>query len=160
MESINESYEDEAKRIIDTNRYMVLATSGNSGDPWAAVVFYTFDKKYNFYFLSAVDAKHSTNIAENPNIAFVIFDANQLMGYSESVQAECSVSFVKESELETVIKLYADRAFHDSKIKALERYKPENYGKSAEFRFYKAEVKKLYITGTVDRRTEIDLKEL
>ncbi len=160
MESINESYDDEAKRIIDTNRYMVLATSGNSGDPWAAVVFYTFDKKYNFYFLSAVDSRHSKNIAENQNIAFVIFDATQPMGYSESVQAECIVSFVKENELETIIKLYADRAFPDSKIKAIERYRPDSYGKTAEFRFYKVEVKKLYITGTIDRRTEIEVRKL
>lgn len=38
---------------------MVVSTSDGEGNPLGAVVFYVFDEKYNFYFLSAVDSLHA-----------------------------------------------------------------------------------------------------
>ncbi|MDE1860682.1 MAG: pyridoxamine 5'-phosphate oxidase family protein [Candidatus Micrarchaeota archaeon] len=160
MQDKNESYEEEAKRLISDNKYMVVATSDKDGNSWAATVFYVYDKKYNFYFLSAVDSRHCEFINKNPKVAFVIFDANQPIGHSEGIQALGRASFVKDRELEEVIKLYSNRLFPKSTIPPGTRYPKENYGEASEFRFYKIEVSNLYVTGTIDRRTEVDRTSL
>jgi nitroimidazol reductase NimA-like FMN-containing flavoprotein (pyridoxamine 5'-phosphate oxidase superfamily) len=152
------SYDDQARSILDHNRYMVLATSTKAGRPWAAPVFFTFDKDYNFYFLSAIDSRHAKDIAENPFVSVVIYDSNSPIGISQSVQIEGKASFVQEKELGRVISLYSSRLFKSSHLEPTERYRPEDYGEGAEFRFFKITVSSAFTTGA-DRRVNISLKK-
>ena len=148
--------EDQTKKILKENKYMVLATSDKNSTPWANPVFYSNDEEYNFYFLSAIDSRHAENIIVNPKISAAIFDSTQKIGSSEGIQIEGSVSIVKRTELEKVIKLYSDKLFPTSKLSGPERYNPSDYDEPSEFRFFKITPKKVYITG-VDRRAEVSL---
>lgn len=152
------TYAEKARYIIEHNNYMIVATSDKKGKPWAAPVFFAFDKNYAFYFLSAVDSKHAENIAENPNAAVVIFDSSVPVGQSDGVQMEVKISFVPKKDLTKVITLYCDRLFPDSNIQATERYDPNEYSEPAEFRFFKVEVIQAYTTG-IERRVDIDLND-
>lgn len=151
-----ESYEEKARYILAHNKYMVVATSGEGGDPWAAPVFFAHDEAYNLYFLSAVDSRHVENIAKNPKVSLVIFDSAQSIGSSEEVQIEGKASLVEESEISKVIEIYCSKLFPKSEIPALERYNPQNYLGSAELRFFKVAVVKAYTPGP-DRRVEVDM---
>jgi uncharacterized protein YhbP (UPF0306 family) len=157
MTKTMESYRQEARRIMQSNNYMVIATVNNNGNPWAATVLYVYDKDYSFYFLSSVDSRHAKNITEDPNVSFVIFDSDQAVGESEGIQAEGLASLVGKKSLEKVIKLYSNKVFPNSKLSPEKRYDPTNYGEASEFRFFKIKVSSVFITGTVDRRTEVHL---
>jgi uncharacterized protein YhbP (UPF0306 family) len=152
------NYQEMAKKLLKDNKYIVLATCDNDATPWANPVFYVYDDKYNFYFLSAIDSRHAKNIVENPKIGASIFNSQQRLGSSEGIQMEGTCAVVRRNELERVIKLYSDSLFPTSKIKGAERYDPKDYDEPAEFRFFKLTPTKVYITG-IDRRDEVDLNE-
>jgi len=152
------NYGEMAKAIIKENKYMVIATSDKSGRPWANPVFYAYDDKYDFYFLSAIDSVHAKNIIANFKVSIVIFDSKQKVGSSEAVQIEGSASIVKKENLERVIRIYSENLFPSSKMEHTERYNPKDYDEPSEFRFFKVTPAKIYVTG-VDRRVEVDLSE-
>src|SRR3989344_239935 len=47
-----------AREVIEKNQYVTIATSDIHGKVWISPVVYTYDKDYNFYFLSMPSAKH------------------------------------------------------------------------------------------------------
>lgn len=51
-------------------------TSTPDGMPHNSPVNIAYDEKGNFYWASGVDAQHSQNIANNPNVFIAIFDSN------------------------------------------------------------------------------------
>lgn len=151
------SYNEQARHILELNRYMVIASCDRSMKPWAAPVFYAYDESYNFYFVSAIDSQHVKNIMENPEVALDIFDSRQQLGYSEQVQIYGSVSEIGKDEIDRVIKLYCERLYAKSGTpNSKNYYDPKSYVPPSEFRFFKVKVIKAYTMGT-DRRVEIDL---
>ena len=62
-----------AKRLIDGNSNMVLATADPAGVPWVSPVFYVADGDYDLYWTSDPDARHSANVRSNAHVAIVIF---------------------------------------------------------------------------------------
>ncbi len=159
MADAHDDYASVARRIIRDNRYMSLGTLGKDGSPWVAVVLYAFDDDYNFYFLSATDSQHGRNISKTRDVAFTIFDSAQPIGSSEGVQATGRASPLSGKELVKAIKQYEMAVFPKSGMPAGSRYNPSDYGDAAEFRFFKIETKELYVTGTEDRRTKVDLRK-
>ena len=152
-----QSYNDAAKKIIEENKYMALSTCDLDKNPWGSTVFYAYDKSFDFYFMSAIDSRHAENININPKVAFVIFDSSQPMGRAESIQAEGKAVLVSAAaELKEVIRIYGARQFPRAKIDPLRRYPPEEFSEAAELRFYRIRLANVYISGTLNRRTEID----
>ncbi|MDE1761903.1 MAG: pyridoxamine 5'-phosphate oxidase family protein [Candidatus Micrarchaeota archaeon] len=147
MEGEYKSFEDKAKRIIESNNYMVTATTDKRGNVWAATVSYVHDKDYNFYFLSPIDSRHGANIIDTAKIAFEIFDSRQKIGSADGVQAEGKAVFAPDDALEEIIKIYVKKFFPNSSVPATERYPPENYRGAAEFRFFKIKLSGLFVTG-------------
>ncbi len=153
------SYEEHAIDIIEQNKYCVVATSGRSGKPWAAPVFYAFDDSYDFYFVSATDSLHARNIAENRNVALEIFDSRQSLGATDQVQISGIASVIERGkELEKAVKIYHQRLFKKSNIPGVEKYSISEYSGPAEFRVFKVKAAKAYTNGP-DRRIEIKLKK-
>ncbi len=153
-----QSYEDQATHILEQNKYMIIATCNKDKIPWAAPVFFTYDKEFNFYFLSATDSQHVKNLMENPNVALQVYDSNQPLGFAEQVQILGKALEVEKKDLKKVIELYCERLFPNSDIPPTQRYNPDEYSKPAEFRFFKVAILKTYTTGP-DRKTEVDLKK-
>ena len=155
------TYEEKAKFIIDSNKYMVVSTSDKKAKPWGTPVFFAFDSAYNFYFLSAIDSTHAKNIIENSAVSLSIFDSKQEIVTSDSVEIEGKASVVKRDKLEEVIKLYNKRLFPESEVPATQRYNPNSFEEPAEFRFFRVTPVKSYVTGTegAERRVSIELTE-
>jgi hypothetical protein len=57
---------DIARGIISASLYMVLATAGETGRPWASPVYFANSGYAEFFWVSSPDAAHSRNIAVRP----------------------------------------------------------------------------------------------
>jgi nitroimidazol reductase NimA-like FMN-containing flavoprotein (pyridoxamine 5'-phosphate oxidase superfamily) len=66
-----------ARSIVDSSRFMALATADADGLPWASPVWYAPRGYRELYWASSPEAQHSRNIAERPEIAIVIFDSHE-----------------------------------------------------------------------------------
>jgi nitroimidazol reductase NimA-like FMN-containing flavoprotein (pyridoxamine 5'-phosphate oxidase superfamily) len=71
-----------AKAIVDSNRYMTLATADELGSPWASPVWYAPAAYREFFWVSSPEARHSRNLADRPQLAMVIFDSHQAGGWN------------------------------------------------------------------------------
>src|SRR5918996_5832155 len=71
-----------ARSIIDSNRYMTLATANEDGTPWASPVWYAPVEYREFLWVSSPEARHSRNLAVRPELAIVIFDSHEAGGWN------------------------------------------------------------------------------
>ena len=74
-----------AMRILDSNRYMTIATVGEDGHPWATPVYFTPDRYRHMFWISEPEAQHSLNIATRPEVSIVVFDSSVPVGGAEAV---------------------------------------------------------------------------
>jgi nitroimidazol reductase NimA-like FMN-containing flavoprotein (pyridoxamine 5'-phosphate oxidase superfamily) len=70
-----------ARSIIDSNRYMTLATADETGLPWVSPVWYAPALYREFFWVSRPQARHSRNLATRPQLAIVIFDSHHPGGW-------------------------------------------------------------------------------
>lgn len=110
-----------ARAIIETGKFMMLATSDRQGYPWAAAVNYVFDGDYNFYVLTRTKTQHMEHIKRNPNIAFVIVGPLTRQGVDE-VQCRGTASTVDRSELRTAVDLYNKNPGIVRKLRVVEEF--------------------------------------
>jgi hypothetical protein len=91
-----------ARRVIDANHYMTLATTDPGGRPRLSPVYYTPARYSDFYWVSAPDAQHSLNLAERPGTEIVIFDSTAPAGQGEAVYLTATATEVPDDQLDTV----------------------------------------------------------
>lgn len=99
-----------ARRVIDTNHYMILGTQDPDGRPRLSPVFYTAARYTDLYWLSWPDAQHSRNVAERPEVQVVILDSTAPVGAGEAVYLAAEVRTIADGELEAV----CDEAFRET----------------------------------------------
>ena len=100
----------EAKQIISSNIYMTIASASKSGKPWVSPVFFAYDNRYNLYWVSNKDSKHSILLSKNHSAAIVIFDSRALEGEGDGVYFETKVKELKEKgEIEKAMKILNER---------------------------------------------------
>ncbi len=136
----------EAELMLSNNKYMALATIDKNCNPWSNAIFYAYsDDIKTFYFISAVDSKHSENIKSNSHISGIIYDSNQPIGKTEEIKIEGKALPVWDKELKEVIKIYKERLKAKSDVKTDLDYDINDYANGAEFRFFKIEIENLYV---------------
>jgi hypothetical protein len=92
-----------ARRVIDANHYMTLATTDPDGRPRLSPVCYTPARYSDFYWVSSPRAQHSHNLAERPEAEIAIFDSTAPAGEGEGVYITATATAVPDDDLETVI---------------------------------------------------------
>ena len=85
-----------AREIIDTGRYMTLATADAAGVPWASPVWYAPRGYSELFWISYPDARHSRNLAERPQLSIVIFDSTVAPGHGQAVYMEAEAAQAAE----------------------------------------------------------------
>jgi Pyridoxamine 5'-phosphate oxidase len=91
-----------ARRVIDANHYMTLATTDPDGRPRLSPVYYTAARHSDFYWVSSPDAQHSRNLAERPEAEIVIFDSTAPAGQGEAVYITATATAVPDDELDAI----------------------------------------------------------
>ena len=78
--------------FLERNHTAVLATANKeTGQPHAAVVYYTISSKLHLYFVTKRDTAKSRNLEANPQVAMVIYEADtqssvQLYGQATAIE--------------------------------------------------------------------------
>lgn len=156
---------DKARQIIETNRFLSLATCSNN-KVWAAAIAYVVDEEYNFYFYSALDSLHMQHIKNHPEVAFTIFSSNLIPEEADGLQIAGIVGQVEKHELSQVVNFYYNQMFPDPEVRAkwqapYEHFLKNEFPFQRFFRIVPSEIFKLDNTVLeVDRRLEIKINEL
>ncbi len=156
------NYSQEAKQIIADHIYMTIATASKNGQPWISPVFFAYDDKYNLYWVSYKNARHSSLIKDNPQVSIVIFNSQAPEGEGDGVYFEAEVEEITENkEIQFAMNVLGKRVTKEEfRVKKVEEVTEEG-----AWRIYKA--KPLKITklsrGTtvngqyIDERVEVSL---
>jgi len=100
-----------AKKIIEKNQYVSIASTDKAGNPWISPVVYSYDDNWNLYFVSMPTSKHCKNIKNNKDVAIAIFDSHQKSGEGVGLQIEAKIELVKPNDLLSVAKISATRKY-------------------------------------------------
>jgi len=121
-----------ARRVIDANHYMTLATLDPDGRPRLSPMYYTAARYSDFYWVSSPDAHHSRNLAEHPEVQIVIFDSTAPVGRGEAVYLRGVAKQMADEELERVV----PEAFRTAA--GARRFDADELRGGAPFRLYRA----------------------
>lgn len=94
-------FAEKARRIVQANKYLTLATADASGLPWASPVYFTPHRDGRFLWVSSPNARHSRNIAERSDVAFTVFDSTVGFGQGEAVYCAARAGVVGDGQLDS-----------------------------------------------------------
>jgi nitroimidazol reductase NimA-like FMN-containing flavoprotein (pyridoxamine 5'-phosphate oxidase superfamily) len=97
---------DDVRRVIDKNRYIALGTADEVGHPWVSPVWFASEDYRNFHWVSSPDAKHSRNLAVNPDVAIAIYDSSVPVGGGEAVYMKGVAKELTSDELERGMEVF------------------------------------------------------
>jgi hypothetical protein len=121
-----------ARRVIDANHYMTLATREPDGRPRLSPVYYTAARYTDFYWVSSPDARHSRNVADRAEVEIVIYDSTAPVGDGQAVYLAAVARAIRDDELEAV----APEAFRTTA--GARPFTPEELRAAAPLRLYVA----------------------
>lgn len=124
--------EDRATAVIESNKYLTLATVDAAGTPWATPVYFTPDGHTEFYWVSAPEAQHSRNIAGNPTVSIAIFDSTVAIGQATAVYLTAQAKLVPDAEL------VARARFFCARLPELREFTADELRPPGELRLYRA----------------------
>jgi nitroimidazol reductase NimA-like FMN-containing flavoprotein (pyridoxamine 5'-phosphate oxidase superfamily) len=99
-----------ARRLVDANSYLTLATADESGRPWVSPVWFAPHGDDDFLWVSATETRHSRNIAARREVAIVIFDSTVPVGAAEALYVEADAEELGVEALEQAIETYSRRS--------------------------------------------------
>ncbi len=146
-----------ARSIVDSNRYMTLATADESGRPWASPVWFAPDGYANYYWVSEPEARHSRNIGIRPDLAAVIFDSGAAIGTGQAVYLEATARELEGAEVHHGIEVFS----RVSKDQGASEWSAEEVAPPAAHRLYLATATQQFVLDPqvhgVDERTAVSL---
>ena len=127
--------------------YMTLATADADGVPWASPVWYATEDGRHFYWVSDPNARHSRNIAEQPEVAIVIFDSTVTPGDADAVYLAARAEPVGTDGIEIFSRVSA--------AQGLTGWTAERVTAPAKHRLYRATVTEAFRLGAGDERVPL-----
>jgi nitroimidazol reductase NimA-like FMN-containing flavoprotein (pyridoxamine 5'-phosphate oxidase superfamily) len=144
-----------AREIVDSNRYMTLATADASGRPWVSPVWYAAVDYRSFYWISSPDAEHSRNLMVRPEVSIVIFDSQVQPGAGQAVYIAATAEELTGIELERGIEVFSEV----SRQQGLSAWSGDDVTPPALHRLYRATATEHSVLDKsvrgVDRRTPV-----
>jgi hypothetical protein len=140
-----------ARRLLDTNRYMTLATADASGRPWISPVWFAPAGEDELLWVSSPGRRHSENIAVRPQIAIVIFDSTVRVGEAEALYLEAVAGQVPEAEIEPAIARFSEHA----QAGGAGIWTAANVVEPARLRLYRARITERSVLGPHDDRLPV-----
>ncbi len=99
---------------LDSTTVSTLATVDENG-VWANPVYFSYDSKFNFYFVSSSDTRHMRNIKSDPRVVLSVFTPQSIAGIHQiGVQIEGKASLVPDEDIESVYSIRTKRLNVDS----------------------------------------------
>ena len=142
-----------ARRIIDANWYMTLATADEDGSPWASPVWFAPEGYTSFLWVSRPEARHSQNLAVRPQLGIVIFDSTVPFGGAEALYMEGVAEQLDSATAESAINVFSRR----SQVFGAGEWRTEQVRGPAHLRLYRATASAQYVLDRTDRRVPVSL---
>lgn len=101
--SAHPEFDAMARRVIDGNHYMTLATRGPDGRPRVSPVYYSAAQYADFYWVSSPEAAHSRNVDVTAEVAIVIFDSTAAVGAGEAVYLDAVAERVPDEDVQVLL---------------------------------------------------------
>ena len=127
-----------AEDVLRSNRFLTLATSRRDGKPWVAPLMYAVDKSDRFYWVSGFEAVHSRHIAENSNVALVIFDSDPEYGKAQALYCSATAKELADRELEFGCEVFYRMRFPDAAERAAKGRTRTDFEGDSPRRMYQA----------------------
>jgi nitroimidazol reductase NimA-like FMN-containing flavoprotein (pyridoxamine 5'-phosphate oxidase superfamily) len=140
-----------ARKIIDSNRYLILATADRPGRPWASPVWYAHEDYTSFLWVSRPSARHSRNIAARATVSAVIFDSTVAEDRAEAVYLEALAGELTGAQRDRAIEIFSRR----SQALGLSGWNPANVTAPAPHRLYQASASARFILAPGDQRLPV-----
>jgi nitroimidazol reductase NimA-like FMN-containing flavoprotein (pyridoxamine 5'-phosphate oxidase superfamily) len=139
-----------ARSIVDSNRYMTLATADELGSPWASPVWYAPVGYREFLWVSSPEARHSRNVAARPELAIVIFDSHQAGGWNALYMAAVAEEV---TDVDEEIQIFS----RHGEAQGLRAWTREDVLPPARHRLYRATVAQHFILDPHDQRLPVSV---
>jgi nitroimidazol reductase NimA-like FMN-containing flavoprotein (pyridoxamine 5'-phosphate oxidase superfamily) len=143
-----------ARGIIDRNRYMVVATSDPSGQPWPSPVYFAHRDYREFFWVSDPDAAHSRNLRERREVGIVIFDSRAKLGSGQGVYISGVAHELPAHEVDEGIALISERSVGHGGTE----WTAEDVREPSRHRLFHATAEAVYALDEHDHRIEVDLR--
>lgn len=144
-----------ARQIIDSNRYLTLATADGAGQPWACPVWYAHEDYTSFLWVSRPGARHSRNIAARATVSAVIFDSTVPQARTQAVYLEALAEELTGAERDRAIAFFSRR----SRALGLTEWRTADVTERAPHRLYRASASACYILTPRDQRLPVKIDE-
>jgi uncharacterized protein YhbP (UPF0306 family) len=144
-----------ARQIIDTSRYLTLATADGTGRPWACPVWYAHQDYTSFIWVSRPGTRHSRNIAARATVSAVIFDSTAPEARTQAVYLEARAQELTGAECDRAIAIFS----HKSQGLGLPEWGTADVTGRAPHRLYRASASACYILTPRDQRLPIKIHE-
>ena len=141
-----------ARSIIDSNRYMTLATADETGLPWASPVWYAPARYREFFWVSSPQARHSRNLSARPQLAIVIFDSHKPGGW-HAVYMSAFAEELAGIDIDEGIEIFSRR----SEEQNLPAWTREDVRPPARHRLYRAIASEQFVLDPHDQRLPVSL---
>lgn len=148
---MTEAVTDAARRVIDANSYLTLATAHAEGRPWATPVWFAERDLREFFWVSRPETKHSRNLAGRPEVALVVFDSTTPVGDARAVYVEAVALQVSDAELADAVAVYSAR----SVARGIRSWTESDVTGEAPFRLYRATATNVYVLDEDERRIRV-----
>ena len=141
-----------ARSIIDSNRYMTLATADEQGSPWASPVWYSPVGYREFLWVSSPEARHSRNLAARPQLAIVIFDSHEAGGW-KALYMSAVAEQLAEAEVDDAIRIFS----RHGEAQGLRAWTRDDVLPPARHRLYRAAVSEYFVLDPHDQRIAVEV---
>ena len=140
-----------AHELVASNVYMALATADAAGVPWASPVWFAARGLDLFVWASKPGARHSLNIAANPQVSLVIFDSSKAEGEGSALYVSAAAALVNDTEFEDAMAVYNAR----SVARGLGLWDASRLQDGARHRLYRAVALEAFVLDDHDERVSL-----
>lgn len=139
-----------AMSIVDSNRFMTLATADADGVPWASPVWYAPVEYREFLWVSSLEATHSRNLAVRPQLAIVIFDSHEAGDWKALYMSAVAEQL---TDVDDAIGIFS----RHGEAQGLRAWTREDVVPPARHRLYRATVSEHFVLDPHDKRLPVSL---
>ncbi|WP_327352406.1 pyridoxamine 5'-phosphate oxidase family protein [Streptomyces sp. NBC_01304] len=164
---------ERTRRLLDTARYLNLATVSADGSPWVATLEYAWlaGPPLRFVFGSATGSRHSRDVARSARVSGSLFVAGGGPGLDvaavDGAQFTGTCAEVTAAELDRYHSVFYETVFPDEQQRSEWSLPPNALRAPAGHRLYLVEVERWWLVDTrtwevdrIDRRIEVAPDEL
>jgi nitroimidazol reductase NimA-like FMN-containing flavoprotein (pyridoxamine 5'-phosphate oxidase superfamily) len=144
---------DAARRILAENRYLTLATAGGDGQPWASPVWFALEAPRQVLWASKPGARHSQNLADRPEVAFVVFDSSRPPGAVAALYVAAVAEEVRGDDVERAAAAYSAT----SVAQGLGPWEADRFRSPGHLRLYRATITEAFLHTDEDERAPVEL---